>query len=128
VLFYQALHGTGGAAGAAPITAGLVVVVAALVAVFVATERFGVRVPLRPFFGVTGSLLFTAVVVVGRGVSELQEGSWLGATPVPAVPASAFLGIHSTLESLAAQGVLVAALLAALAWTFLVRPEHAEAD
>jgi len=122
VLFYQALYGTGGAAGAAPITAGLVLGGAALVGVFVAIERFGVRVPLRPFFGVTGALLyFMAVVFAGRGVTELQEGAWVGVTPVAGIPANDFLGVHPTLESLAAQGVLVAALLAGLAWMLVVR-------
>lgn len=123
VLFYQALYGTGGAAGAAPITAGLVLGSAALVGLFVGIERFGVRVPLKPFFAVTGSLLyFMAFVFAGRGVTELQEGAWIGATPVAGVPANDFLGIHPTLESLMAQGLLVAALLVGLAWVFVVRP------
>ena len=114
VLFYQALYGTGGAAGAAPITAGLVLGGAALVAVFVAIERFGVRVPLRPFFAGTGALLyFMAFVFAGRGMTELQEGGWVGATPVRGGPRLEFLGIHPTVESLAAQGVLVLALLVA---------------
>jgi high-affinity iron transporter len=123
VLFYQALYGTGGAAGAAPITAGLVLGGAALVGLYVAIERFGVRVPLRPFFAVTGALLyFMAFVFAGRGVTDLQEGSWIGATPVARVPANDFLGIHPTLESLMVQGLLVAALLAGLGWVFVVRP------
>ncbi|MGD0484678.1 MAG: cytochrome c/FTR1 family iron permease, partial [Gemmatimonadales bacterium] len=126
VLFYQALYGTGGAAGAAPITAGLVLGGAALVGLFVGIERFGVRVPLKPFFAVTGALLyFMAFVFAGRGVTELQEGSWIGATPVAGVPANDFLGIHPTLESLMAQGLLVAALLAGLGWAFVVRPLRA---
>lgn len=126
VLFYQALYGTGGAAGAAPITAGLVLAGAALVGLFVGIERFGVRVPLRPFFAVTGSLLyFMAFVFAGRGIAELQEGAWIGATPVPGVPANDFLGIHQTLESLMAQGLLVAALLAGLGWVFVIRPWRA---
>jgi high-affinity iron transporter len=123
VLFYQALYGTGGSVGAAPITAGLVLGGVALLGMFVAIERFGVRVPLRPFFVVTGSLLyFMAFVFAGRGVTELQEGSWIGATPVTGVPANDFLGIHPTMESLMAQGLLVAALLAGLAWVLVVRP------
>jgi high-affinity iron transporter len=123
VLFYQALYGTGGAAGAAPVTAGLVLGGAALVGLYVGIERFGVRVPLRPFFAVTGALLyFMAFVFAGRGVTDLQEGSWIGATPVAHVPANDFLGIHPTLESLMAQGLLVAALLAGLGWVFVVRP------
>jgi high-affinity iron transporter len=126
VLFYQALYGTGGAAGAAPVTGGLVVGGALLVAAFVAMERFGVRLPLRPFFAVTGVMLyFLAVVFAGRGVAELQEGSWLGVTPVRGIPTSEFFGLHPTLESLVAQGLLVAALLVAFAWAFVVRPLRA---
>jgi high-affinity iron transporter len=123
VLFYQALYGTGGAAGAAPITAGLVLGGAALVGLYVAIERFGVRVPLRPFFAVTGALLyFMAFVFAGRGVTDLQEGAWIAATPVAHVPANDFLGIHPTLESLMVQGLIVAALLVGLGWVFVVRP------
>lgn len=126
VLFYQALYGTGGTAGAAPVTAGLVAGGAVLVGVFVAMERFGVRLPLRPFFAVTGGMLcFLAVVFAGRGVAELQEGSWIGVTPVRGIPASEFLGLHPTLESLAAQGLLVAALLVAIAWVLVARPLRA---
>jgi high-affinity iron transporter len=123
VLFYQALYGTGGAAGAAAVTAGLVAGGALLIGGFVAMERFGVRLPLRPFFAVTGVMLyFLAVVFAGRGVTELQEGGWIGVTPLRGIPASEFLGLHPTLESLAAQGLLVAALLGAIAWMLVVRP------
>jgi len=129
VLFYQALYGTGGAAGAAPITAGLVSAGAALVVVFVAIERFGLRIPLKPFFAVTGALLyFMAFVFAGRGVTELQEGAWVGVTPVRGIPSSDFLGIHPTLESLAAQGVLVAALLVALGWALLAARARRRAE
>jgi hypothetical protein len=63
-----------------------------------------------------------AFVFAGRGVTDLQEGSWIGATPVAHVPANDFLGIHPTLESLMVQGLLVAALLVGLGWVFVVRP------
>ncbi|MEK7667827.1 MAG: FTR1 family protein, partial [Gemmatimonadota bacterium] len=58
VLFYQALFGTAGPEGAAPVTAGLLAGAAALVLLYVAIERFGLRVPLRPFFAGTGGLLY----------------------------------------------------------------------
>ena len=60
-------------------------------------------------------------------MTELQEGSWISATPMRGGPTSEFLGIHPTVETLAAQCVLVAALLAALGWTLVVRPWRAAA-
>jgi high-affinity iron transporter len=72
----------------------------------------GVRLPIRPFFLVTGALLYAmSVVFVGKGVHELQEAGVLGVTNVPSVPRIDFLGIFPTLETLLAQGVLIACVL-----------------
>ncbi|MBI1722578.1 MAG: FTR1 family iron permease, partial [Gemmatimonadetes bacterium] len=128
VLFYKALFVTGGAGGAAPITAGIVAGAAVLVLTFLGIEKFGLRVPMRPFFAVTGATLYyMAFVFAGTGVKELQEGSVVRATLVPHGPRHEFLGVYPTLEGLAVQAVILAALIVALLWTFVVRPRRAGA-
>ncbi len=118
VLFYKALYVSGGAGGAAPITLGLATGAVVLVAVYVGIEKFGVRIPLRPFFAVTGvTLLFMAFVFAGTGVKELQEGALIPSTLVPGAPRSEFFGVYPTVQSLAVQGLIVASLVvAAVLW------------
>ena len=84
VLFYKALYVTGGGGGAAPITAGLAAGAVVLVALYFGLEKFGIRIPLRPFFAVTGATLyFMAFVFAGAGVKELQEGALVRTTRRP---------------------------------------------
>ena len=56
--------------------------------IFTLFYRFGVRIPLRPFFAVTSVLLYyMAFVFMGKGIRELQEGerrSRSRSSPVPA--------------------------------------------
>jgi len=111
VLFYQALlAGAENARSAVAVGFGAGCVVLAIVAgVF---RVLGVRLPIRPFFLVTGALLYAmSVVFVGKGVHELQEAGVLGVTNVPSVPRIDFLGVFPTLETLLAQGVLIACVL-----------------
>ncbi len=125
VLFYKALYVAGGAGGAPAVTAGMLAGMAALVGVYVGIERFGLKIPMRPFFAVTGATLsYLAFVFAGQGVRELQGGGFVGSTPVPGVPHSAFLGIYPTVETLSVQAAIVLALVVALVWTFVVRPRR----
>jgi high-affinity iron transporter len=118
VLFYKALYVTGGAGGAAPITFGLAAGGVVLLALYVGIEKFGIRIPLRPFFAVTGATLyFMAFVFAGAGVKELQEGAVIPTTLVPGAPRSEFFGIYPTVESLALQGLIVLSLGVAVVWT-----------
>jgi high-affinity iron transporter len=129
VLFYKALYVTGGSAGAAPITVGIVAGLVALVALFIGIERFGLKIPMRPFFAATGATLaFMAFVFAGDGVKELQEGGYIPTTLVSWAPRADFFGIYPTVESLAVQSVILAAILAALVWTFLILPRRTAAD
>jgi hypothetical protein len=105
----------------AGIAAGSVV----MVIVYLAINRFGVRLPLKPFFGVTSAFLYyMAFVFAGKGVAELQEGRLLPTTIVSWAPRIPTLGIYPTAESLAAQGVLLVLLVAALVWTFVLEPRR----
>ncbi len=128
VLFYKALYVTGGVSGAAPITAGIIAGSVVLVGLYLGIEKFGLRIPMRPFFAVTSvTLYFMAFVFAGDGVKELQEGSLVSTTLVTHGPRNEFLGIYPTVETLAVQGVILAALVVALVWTFVVKPRRAAA-
>ncbi|MGH7545458.1 MAG: FTR1 family protein, partial [Gemmatimonadota bacterium] len=121
ILFYKALLGSGARPGA--VLAGVVAGGVILAALFVAFYRFGVRIPLRPFFAVTsGILYYMAFVFAGKGIRELQEAGWIGVTWVHGAPQLDWIGVYPTVESLAAQAILAAALAAALVWVFAVRP------
>jgi high-affinity iron transporter len=126
VLFYKALFLSGGSqGGATPIVSGILAGSVVLVAAYIAMNRFGVRLPLKPFFGVTSALLYyMAFVFAGKGVAELQEGGLLPTSIVSWSPRVPALGIYPTVESLVAQGVLLLLLLAALAWTFVIEPRR----
>ncbi|MBA3317956.1 MAG: FTR1 family protein [Gemmatimonadales bacterium] len=127
VLFYKALViSSGPALGLAPIAAGMLVGGLLLVAVYVAMNRFGVRLPLKPFFAVTSAFLYyMAFVFAGAGVAELQAGGFVSLTPVSWAPRIPALGIHPSAETLAAQGVLILLALVAVVWTFALEPRRA---
>ena len=126
ILFYKALFLTEGPGGSSmPIVAGILLGVAILVGVYIAISRFGVRLPLKPFFGVTSAFLYyMAFVFAGKGVAELQGGGVLPTTIVSWAPRMPALGIYPTVESLLAQSVLAILLLAALTWTFVIEPRR----
>jgi high-affinity iron transporter len=129
VLFYKALFLTGGSAGGTmPILAGILLGSVVMVGVYFAISRFGLRLPLKPFFGVTSAFLYyMAFVFAGKGIAELQEGGLLPTTIVPGAPRVPALGIYPTVESLLVQGVLLALLVVALVWTFAIEPRRAKA-
>jgi high-affinity iron transporter len=126
VLFYKALFLTGGSSAAtAPILAGILLGSLVLMAIYVGISRFGLRLPLKPFFGVTSAFLYyMAFVFGGKGVAELQEGGFLPTTIIPGAPRVPALGIYPTVESLLVQGLLLALLVLALVWTFAVEPRR----
>ena len=126
VLFYKALFiSAGPTAAAAPVVGGMLLGGVILVGVYVAVNRYGVRLPLKPFFAVTSAFLYyMAFVFAGAGVAELQEGGFVSMTPVAGVPRLPAVGIYPTVETLAAQGVLLALALVALLWTFVIEPRR----
>jgi high-affinity iron transporter len=75
--------------------------------------KFGLRIPLKSFFGFTGLLLgFLAFVFAGYGVRELQNIGWLKETFLPWDFKWSLLEIHPTIEGLALQfGILLSFLL-----------------
>jgi high-affinity iron transporter len=126
ILFYKALFVAGGSSGAAlPVLAGIGAGSVVLTLAYLAINRFGVKLPLKPFFGVTSAFLYyMAFVFAGKGIAELQEGGLMTTTIVPWGPRVATLGIYPTVESLALQGVLLALFAFALLWTFWLEPRR----
>jgi high-affinity iron transporter len=122
-LFYQALFSEGNVA--VPLSLGIVVGFAALAVIFTLFYRFGVRIPMRPFFTVTSVLLYyMAFVFVGKGIRELQEGNVIGITVMRGMPSMPSLGIFPSMETLVAQGILLALFVFMIVKTFL--PSTAE--
>lgn len=117
-LFFQALL-QDGANIVLPITLGIGAGSIALAVIFTLFYRYGVRVPMRPFFTVTGALLYyMAFTFMGRGVRELQEGDVLPLHAIPAFPTVEFLGLYGSWEGLLAQFALLLLALIALGVTF----------
>ncbi len=89
----------------------------ALILVYVAIDRFGVKVPLKPFFAVTSAMLYyMAFVFAGKGIADLQEAGLVRTTVVEWAPRIPLLGIYPTVQSLALQFLLLVLLLVAVVW------------
>jgi high-affinity iron transporter len=117
-LFYQALFSEGNVA--LPLSLGIVVGFGALAIIFTLFYRFGVKIPMRPFFTVTSVLLYyMAFVFIGKGIRELQEGNVIGITVLRGVPSAPSMGIFPSAETLIAQGVLLALFLFMVIRTFM---------
>lgn len=126
VLFYKALLLTGEPGRSLlPVFGGIACAALVLAVIYLLINRFGVKLPLKTFFGVTsGFLYYMAFVFAGKGVAELQGGGVLPVTVVSWAPQIERFGIYRTVESLAVQGLLAVLLVAALFWTFYLEPRR----
>ncbi len=122
-LFYQALFSqTQGTV--LPLVLGILAGSVTLAVVFVLFYRFGIKIPMRPFFAITSLLLYyMAFVFAGRGIRELQEGNVMSMTPLRHVPDISWLGIFPTVETVAIQAVLLLLFVFALLKTFVFTTE-----
>lgn len=117
-LFYQALFNEGPHV-AGPLALGILVGFAVLAVIFTLFYRYGVRIPMRPFFTVTSILLYyMAFVFIGKGIRELQEGNVISITLVHGFPHVDAMGIYPSVESLAGQGILLLLFVFMLVKTF----------
>jgi len=117
-LFYQALFGEGSKL-LVPLLLGIVAGALILALIFTLFYRYGVRIPLRPFFAVTSVLLYyMAFVFMGKGIRELQEVNAAPMTVLRGFPHLDAMGIYPTVETLLGQLLLVVLFVAALAKTF----------
>jgi high-affinity iron transporter len=130
VLFYAALVASadGSASALGAIVSGMLAGAIVLAGVYAAMQRWGVRLPLKPFFAVTSALLYLmAFSFAGQGIAELQEAGVIDATPLAWVPSVPALGIFPTFQTLAGQFVLAVAMFGALSWVFWLEPRLAMA-
>jgi len=117
VLFYQALWLRSGSRAGGAVVLGVAFGLVVLLAVIVLMFRYGKRMPLKPFFAVTGILLgILSLVFAGYGIAELQKIGWVQETPLEWVPYMPFLELQPTLEGLSLQlGIFLSFLLS---WFF----------
>jgi high-affinity iron transporter len=113
------------------VVAGVFAAAVALAAVFWGLRFASFRLAIRPFFRVTGALLFVlAVVFAGKAITELQEARRLSISPLPdwlhnavmAIPhglRDAF-GIAPTVQSIAIQSTILAGAVISLVAIWLV--------
>jgi len=87
----------------------------ALAFAFVGLRKMTSMIPIGPVFRATSMLLYgLAVVFAGQGIASFQESGVVGATFVSHVPTVAMLGLYPTVQTLAAQGILLLLAVAAL--------------
>lgn len=131
VLFYAALFASSeaGRSGTVAIFGGIAIGLSLLGAVYLAIQRYGARIPLKPFFATTSALLYLmAFSFVGQGIAELQEAGYLPATPLDWVPAVPLLGIFPTVQTVALQLGMLFLLAGSLGWVFWLQPKRERAS
>lgn len=117
-LFYQALFNEGPNVGI-PLALGIIIGLAILAIIFTLFYRYGVKIPMRPFFTVTSLLLYyMAFVFMGKGLRELQEGNIMPITVIPHGPHVEAMGIYPSVQTLTGQAILVILLVFATVKTF----------
>jgi len=123
VLFYKALYLYAGD-GTAGIIPGFLVGCAVLGVIYYLINKAGVRIPIKWFFAFTSVFLyFMAFTFMGKGLHELQMGQTLSMTPADFAPHISWLGMYPTWETFIGQAILVLAYVAALVYTFGIKPE-----
>lgn len=106
-LFYQALFNEGPHV-ALPLSLGIVAGGGVLAVIFTLFYRFGVRIPLRPFFTVTSVLLYyMAFVFTGKGIRELQEGNIIPLSAIRGFPHIEALGVYPSWQGVLSQFALL---------------------
>ncbi|HEY2986503.1 MAG TPA: cytochrome c/FTR1 family iron permease [Candidatus Binatia bacterium] len=121
VLFYQALW-LQSASNPKPVLSGFIAGVAALCLLVIVLFKLGLKIPIKYFFGTAGLLLYLlALVFAGQGVRTLQATGWLSVTPLPFPPQISALGIYPTVETLAAQALVLIAFIATAVWPHAMR-------
>jgi high-affinity iron transporter len=115
VLFYEALWAQAGEGAQSALFGGFAAGVAVLALVAALVFRYGVRLPIGVFFGVSAAFLaLLAVVFAGQGVRALQEAGAIGATAID-LPSISALGVFPTVQSLAAQACVLLVIVAVFA-------------
>lgn len=116
VLFYYALIGDAqNLSGHMAIGASFAIGCMMLLLAWLVIRYSVVRLPLKPFFMLTGSFMYLmAFVFAGKGVLELVEDKLFQPTLLSEMPEIGWLGIYPYRETLLPQAVLLLAALVAL--------------
>jgi high-affinity iron transporter len=123
-LFYQALFSEGNVA--IPLSLGIVAGFLALTVIFTLFYKYGVKIPMRPFFTITSILLYyMAFVFLGKGIRELQEGNVVPITVMPKMPSFPSLGVFPSLETTVPQIILLVLFIFMIVKTFMPHKETA---
>ena len=112
VLFYIALFAGSETNEFSMIITGLIIGVLLLIVLFYIVRFTSKRIPLKPFFIVTGSLMYVlAFIFAGDGVKELQAAGWISVSKLEGFPTIGWLGMYPTWESLSLQFILIGAAI-----------------
>lgn len=113
VLFYAALIGDAqNVADHMAIGAGFAIGCVVLLLAWLVMRYSVVKLPLKPFFMLTGSFMYLmAFVFAGKGVLELVEGKLFQPTLLSGMPEIGWLGIYPYWETLLPQAILLLAAL-----------------
>ena len=110
VLFYQAML-AGSGDNKIAIFIGFSAASATLILLYFVMRSASLKLPMRLFFSITAALLYyLAIVFAGTGVLELQEAGLISITPLDNFPRVTWLGLFPTMESVAAQIIVLAPL------------------
>ena len=111
VLFYQALWAQTGEGTRSALWGGMLSAALMLFAIGWWLYRFGIKLPLGPFFSGTSLLLaILAVVFAGQGVAALQEAGVVAASAVNFISLP-MLGVFPTSQTLLVQALVIGILL-----------------
>jgi high-affinity iron transporter len=118
IVFFQALlAGATERAEQHAVLAGLIAGAAGLAVAFLGLRKVTFLIPVGPVFRVTSVLLYAlAVIFAGQGIASFQESGVIGTAFVAYVPTIPMLGLYPTVQTLVAQGILLALALAAGLW------------
>ena len=109
ILFYVAMWTEGSNAA---VIAGAGVGAVILAAAAWAMVRYSLRLPIAEFFRYSSILIAVlAVVLAGKGIAAIQEAGLLGITPINGVPQIDLVGLHPSVQAIAAQLMVLAALV-----------------
>lgn len=116
IVFFQALlAGATESAERHAVTAGIVTGAVALAVTFAVLRRLTYMIPIRPVFSITSVLLYAlAVIFAGQGIASFQESGVISATFVSHVPTLPMIGLFPTVQTIAAQALLLVLALAAV--------------
>jgi len=127
ILFYKALFTSAGSSSV-PVVGGIAAGTVGLVAIYLLVNQLGLRVAMKPFFAVTGVMLYyMAFVFAGKGIAELQGAGIMPLTVIEGAPRIPVFGIYPTVESLIVQGLLLVLAIVAAVWAMRSKPKSSGA-